>query len=94
MLVAVFSPRPLASPPLPAVKPNGARADEDDAPAAPPPPPPPPTSAVSAYEQLTRTGASTQAPAETDVGAIVGSFLGPVVVGVGGFAAFSAFAVR
>ena len=74
------------------MKPSGARAEEGDAPAA--APPPPPASAVSAYENMTKTGASSVAPAEADVGAIVGGFLGPVVVGVGGFAAFSAFAVR
>jgi hypothetical protein len=43
---------------------------------------------------MTRTGASAQPAAGLDVPALVGGFLGPVVVGVGGFAAFSAFQAR
>jgi hypothetical protein len=51
-------------------------------------------SVADAYEAMTRTGASTQAAPSTDVAALAGGFLGPVVVGVGGFAAYNAFAVR
>jgi hypothetical protein len=43
---------------------------------------------------MTRTGSSSKKSADVDVAALAGGFLGPIVVGVGGFSVFSALQAR